>query len=464
MNSIRFTNLTGAVEIGANCYSIEIGGKRIILDAGFHPKKSGSAALPRLDLVPDDSADAFVLSHSHHDHIGALPVAMRRHPRAPVLMTEATHKLGEIMLHNSVNVMLAENAAGTGGLPIFSHREVDVSARRWLPRPLQQRFDLAGGRAETADRGEVTVELCDAGHILGSAGTLIRGGGRTVFYAGDVQFDDQSISRAARFPDFDREPCDVMIMESTRGDRAVAEGFTRAREEERLATAIADVFARGGCVLMPLFALGKTQELLAVLHGLRTRGRLARDCPLYIGGLGAKLTQVYDKLASRTPRLRPELNLLDTVAPYVVGGQNVGEIRLRPGRIFALSSGMMTEKTLSNFVARQFLSHPENAIFFVGYADPESPGGRLRDAGTGGAVSLGGDHPAETVRCQVDVFNFSAHATRESIRAYLNRVKPRKLIFVHGEPASVEWLSAAVRTDSPGTEVLSPQPGVPVEV
>jgi Cft2 family RNA processing exonuclease len=464
MSSIRFTNLTGAVEIGSNCYSVEIAGKRLLLDAGFHPKKSGVEALPRLDLVPDDSADAFVLSHSHQDHIGSLPVAMRRHPRAPVLMTGATRQLGEIMLHNSVNVMLAEKTAGSENSPLFMHREVDSSVRRWVSLPIEQRFDLTGERVGPSGDADVTVEFSDAGHILGSVGTLIRGGGRNVFYAGDVQFDDQTISRAAQFPNFADEPCDVMIMESTRGDRALPDGFTRAGEEERLATAIEDVFARGGCVLMPLFALGKTQELLAVLHGLRMRRRLRRDCPLYIGGLGAKLTQVYDKLARHTPRLRPELDLLNDAQPFVVSGQNVGEIRLRPGRIFALSSGMMMEKTLSNVVARQFLSRPENAIFFVGYADPASPAGRLRDAGTGGEISLGADHAAETIRCQVGVFNFSAHAPRESIRAYLNRAKPKKLIFVHGEPASVEWLTTAARADSPGTEVLSPAPGVATEL
>jgi len=135
-------------------------------------------------------------------------------------------------------------------------------------------------------------------------------------------------------------------------------------------------------------------------------------------------------------------------------------VRLRPGRIFALSSGMMVEKTLSNVVARQFLRRPENAIFFVGYADPESPGGKLRAAGTGGQTSLGADHSGETVRCEVESFNFSAHATRESIRAYVNHAKPRKLIFVHGEPSSVEWLTNAAREDLPGTEVISPAPGV----
>jgi Cft2 family RNA processing exonuclease len=464
MSSIRFTNLTGAVEIGSNCYAVEIAGKRLLLDAGYHPKKSGLAGLPRLDLLSDESVDAMVLSHSHQDHIGSLPVAMRRHPRAPVLMTEATRQLGEIMLHNSVNVMLAEKAAGVADYPIFAHREVDSSVRRWVSIPLQQRFDLTGERVGPCADAGVTVEFWDAGHILGSVGTLIQGGGRRVFYAGDVQFADQTISRAARFPGFADEPCDVMIMESTRGDRAAPDGFTRAGEEERLATAIEDVFARGGCVLIPLFALGKTQELLAVLHGLRRRGRIGRDCPLYIGGLGAKLTQVYDKLARRTARLQPELHLLNDARPFIVNGQNVGEVRSRPGRVFALSSGMMMEKTLSNFVARQFLSRRENAIFFVGYADPASPGGRLRDAGTGGEVSLGADHPAETVRCQVDVFNFSAHATRESIREYVKLAKPRKILFVHGEPASVEWLAASVRADLPGTEVLSPAPGTTVDL
>jgi Cft2 family RNA processing exonuclease len=463
MSSFTFTNLSGALEIGSNCYSVETGGRRILLDAGFHPKKSGTDGLPRLDLVKDDSVDAIVLSHAHQDHIGSLPVAMRRHPRAPVFMTEPTRLLGGIMLHNSVNVMTAEQAAGAEAA-LFSHREADICERRWMARPLNQKFDLHGERVGPAETADVTVEFFDAGHILGSAGTLIRSGGRTLFYAGDVQFDGQNVSPGAAFPSFADEPCDVMIMESTYGGRATPEGFTRGSETERLAQAIEAVFARGGCVLMPLFALGKTQEFLTLFHGLRMRGRLRRDCPIYIGGLGAKLTEVYDKLARKTPRLQPQLDLLNEVQPFVVSGQNLADIRLRPGRIFALSSGMMVEKTLSNFVARQFLGSPQNAIFFVGYADPESPGGRLREAGTGGKISLGADHPAETVRCQVESFNFSAHATRESIRAYVRRVKPRKLIFVHGDPAASEWLANAAREDLPGTEVLSPAPGVRTEL
>ena len=461
---IRFTNLTGAVEIGANCYLLEIGGKCILLDAGAHPKKQGLATLPQLDLVPDDSIDSIVMSHAHQDHIGSLPVAMRRHPRAPVLMTDATKRIGDVMLHNSINVMIAEKAdGGPVEYPLFTHKEVEGNMQRWLGRPLHQCFDLEGERAKREDP-EVTVEFYDAGHILGSAGTLIRGEGRTVFYAGDVQFEDQTISRAARYPDFASEPCDVMIMESTRGDREAPEGFTRSGEEDRLATALNDAFARGGAVLIPLFALGKTQELLAMFHGFRQRGKLRRDCPIYIGGLGAKLTEIYDKLSDSSARLKQGFDIMDSVSPYVVGGRNVGELRIKPGRIFALSSGMMSEKTLSNVVARQFLSTPENSIFFVGYADPESPGGVLRAAAPGAMVSLGADHSPEPVRCRIEQFNFSAHASRETIRDYVNRTKPRKLILVHGDPASVQWLAQTLGSDLPETEVIVPVPGVALEL
>src|SRR6478735_7731905 len=166
---IRFTNLTGAVEIGANCYLLEVGNKRILLDTGAHPKKEGFETMPRLDLIPDDSVDAIVMSHAHQDHIGSLPIAMRRQPRANVLMTEATRLIGDVMLHNSINVMIAEKTdGGPPEYPLFTHKEVDGNARRWTGIPLHQQFDLHGDRVGRGDVNEVTVEFYDAGHILGS--------------------------------------------------------------------------------------------------------------------------------------------------------------------------------------------------------------------------------------------------------------------------------------------------------
>src|ERR1700733_334263 len=102
---MHFTNLTRHIEIGANCYLLEVAGKRIVLDSGMHPKQESDLAMPDFSLLPDDSVDAIILSHAHHDHLGTLPVLMRRQPRAPVFMAPATVELSGVMLHNSVNVM-----------------------------------------------------------------------------------------------------------------------------------------------------------------------------------------------------------------------------------------------------------------------------------------------------------------------------------------------------------------------
>lgn len=456
MGAITFTNLTRAVEIGANCYALDVAGRRIVLDAGSHPKIDGELATPNLSLLADDSAEAIILSHAHQDHVGSLPVVMRRQHRAPVFMTEATRLLSGAMLHNSVNVMMKKRDEGVAAYPLFTHREVDLSERRWRAVPLHQRFDVQGERLRPDEAAELSFEFFDAGHILGSVGTLIRGEGRSIFYTGDVNFDAQTLMEGARFPE---EPVDVLIMETTRGDGATAEGFTRAAEERRLADAIQAAFARGGGVLLPLFALGKTQELLAMFHDFRKRGWLRRDCAIYIGGLGAKLTEIHDRLAHQTPRQHHDLQLLDEVAPFVVAGQDAHELPIKPGRIYALSSGMMTEKTLSHTVARLVLSDPVQSLFFVGYADPESPAGIIRNARHGETIQLGPNHAPQPLRCTVERFNFSGHATRESLRDFAIKLRPKKVLLVHGELAAVEWFRQSLAAELPGSEIIIPAPG-----
>jgi Cft2 family RNA processing exonuclease len=461
MGGFTFTNLTRQLEIGANCYSLELAGHRLILDSGLHPRFDGFAALPDFSLLPDGAADAIVLSHAHQDHLGSLPVLMRRQPQAPVFMTEATRQLSDIMLHNSVNVMTKKKDEGITEYPLFTHREVDVAAKRWRPVPIGTRFDLTGERLPPGDDGDgVSLEFFDAGHILGSVGTLIRAEGRRIFYTGDVQFDDQTIMQGASFPE---EDVDVLIVETTRGDRATPEGFTRAGEQARLAAAIKTAFDRGAGILIPLFALGKTQEILAMFYEFRRQNLLGLG-PIYIGGLGTKLTEIYDKLAPQTRRRHPHLQILDAVAPFTMAGRAAEATPLKGGRLYAISSGMMTEKTLSNVFARQVISDPQHALFFVGYADPVSPAGKLRTARPGDTVQLSPDVPPQPLTCQVEQFNFSAHATRESLRAYVNKLRPRKIILVHGDAGAMEWFRATLSADLPGSEILLPKPGVALEL
>ncbi len=460
MSSFRFTNLTRQIEIGANCYLLEIADRRIVLDCGAHPKCEGKEGTPLLEHLSKVQLDAVVLTHAHQDHLGSLPVLMKAHPKVTAFMTEPTRQLADVMLHNSVNVMMKRHENGEGQTPLFNHRDATACTRRFQALPTRQRFSLAGDRLGQNETADVSLQLEDAGHILGSSAVLLEANGRRILYTGDVNFLDQSLMQGARLPETN---IDTVIVECTRGATPQPEGFTREQEELRFAEAIREVFARGGSVLVPVFALGKSQELLTMIHSLRQKGLLPQ-CPVYIGGLSTKLTEIHDRLANASSRQHSGLDLLETVSPFTISGREVNDLPIRPGRIYALSSGMMTENTLSNVIVSQFLPNPAHGIFFVGYADPESPAGRLRAATHGEPVQLAVSAPSEVLRCKVDTFGFSAHGDRDSIAAYLERTAPRNIIFVHGEPQAQDWFRQTLQPRLPNTQMHTVAPGVPLEL
>jgi Cft2 family RNA processing exonuclease len=458
---LKFLNLTRRTEIGANSYYIEIDGHWLLLDCGMHPKNTGEEALPQLKAIAGREIEAILISHAHQDHIGTLPVAMRHFPRAHVFMTDATAEVGSVLLHNSVNVMTRQREEiGEMLYPLFTHRETDRASERWRSSPLRQQISITGERAPQRDRAGVTFEFFDAGHVLGSTGILVRGEGQTVFYTGDVNFHDQTIMQAAVFPE---ENVDVLILECTRGYHAKPAGWTRLGEEQRLAQALGSAFDRGACVLIPVFALGKTQEILAMLYKFR-RQRLLAEFPIYIGGLSSKFTDVYDRRAHATRRQLPRLQLMREAAPFILNDQTVRDAPLRGGRACVLSSGMMIPNTLSNVFGRRLIENPRHAIFFVGYANPESPAGLLRETKKDGEVALDPNKPAQRVRCDIEQFQFSAHATRETLTEYARKVSPRKIVLVHGDPPAVEWMRATLSAELPQSEVIVPVPGVELEL
>jgi Cft2 family RNA processing exonuclease len=458
---LKFLNLTRRTEIGANSYYLEVGGHGLLLDCGMHPRDTGEETLPQLKAIAGREVEAILISHAHQDHIGTLPVAMRHFPRARVFMSEATTEVGSVLLHNSVNVMTRQREEiGEMSYPLFTHRETDRASERWRSCPLRQQISIAGERAAQRQRDGLTFEFFDAGHVLGSTGILVRGEGQTVFYSGDVNFDDQTIMEAAVFPE---EKVDVLIMECTRGDHAKPAGWTRPGEEQRLAEALGSAFDRGACVLIPVFALGKTQEILAMLYKFR-RQRLLAEFPIYIGGLSSKFTDVYDRRAHMTRRQLPRLQLMREAAPFILNDETVRDAPLRAGRVYLLSSGMMIPNTLSNVFARRLIENPRHAIFFVGYANPESPAGLLRDTKKGGEVALDPNKPAQRVRCDIEQFQFSAHATRETLVEYARRVSPRKIVLVHGDLPAVEWMRGTLSAELPESEVIVPVPGEELEL
>ncbi|MEO8205946.1 MAG: MBL fold metallo-hydrolase [Chthoniobacterales bacterium] len=455
---MEFINLTRHVEIGANSYAIKTSGKCILLDSGMHPTETGVEAQPNFQAIADQRVDIALLSHAHQDHVGSLPIFTRLSSETPVFMTPATSRIAEVMLHNSVNVMLRQREdIGLEDYPLFTHRGVDLCAKQWRMCPLNQPVSLDGERIsrQVADKGEPHFEFYDAGHILGSTGIAVRAENKSFFYTGDVNFDDQTLLRGAAFPE---ESPDILLMETTRGDAPLPEGFTRAAEEKRFAEALREAIHSNGYLLIPVFALGKTQEILTMLWKFRSEGLLP-PLPIYIGGLSSKITGIYDEFRNNSHRHHTGLRLFEEIAPYVLAGPEAQTHALRKDAIYLLSSGMMTEKTLSNVFARRVLSDPESSIFLVGYSDPDSPAGKIRAAKPGENVAIDTKLPPVPLRCRVETFQFSAHASRESLIPNAIRMRPKKILLVHGDPSAVEWMRATLKTALPETEVIVPEPG-----
>jgi predicted metal-dependent RNase len=251
---------------------------------------------------------------------------------------------------------------------------------------------------------------------------------------------------------------DFLIMETTRGDAQTPAGFSRASEEERFSRAVRRAIDDGGTVTVPVFALGKTQEILAILWKMRLHGEIPA-LPIYIGGLSVKVTTVYDALAGNSTRNHPELQLLQEMAPYVLSGREIVDAMPRKKAIYALSSGMMTEHTLSNIFARRILSDASQTLLFVGYSDPDSPAAKVRKAAPGDEVKLDKDFPAVPVRCRVEEFSFSAHSSREMLRNYVLALKPAKIVLVHGDEPAMQWFQLEFFKGLEGAEVVIPVPG-----
>jgi predicted metal-dependent RNase len=253
---------------------------------------------------------------------------------------------------------------------------------------------------------------------------------------------------------------DALIVETTRGEQARAADYDRTNEENTFAEAIARVLARKGSVLVPVFAMGKTQEVLAMLHRFKTEGLIPNHTPVYIGGLSTKMTHIYDRFSDVSRRHLPGFRFLKDMEIQGSERKRKGPIPFGSGCIYALSSGMMSEKTVSNIFARQgILENKRHGLFFVGYADPETPGGRIRMAHPGDSVLLDPAHPPVPLHCEMRIFDFSGHSTRDAIADYIVKVRPKKTFLVHGDDGAVEWFRAEIQRRLPDTQVIVPIPG-----
>jgi Cft2 family RNA processing exonuclease len=345
--------------------------------------------------------------------------------------------------------------------PLYSHNEVDEIEPLFQGLKYNREMEWGAFHKVRAGFSSPTLEFYDAGHALGSAGIMVRSQkGQTLFYTGDVCFQDQTILKGARFEDV---KADVLILESTRGNREIPAGFSREAETERLTEAIDAAIKRNGCVLIPTFALGRTQEILALLALHMKSGRLRKQ-PIYIGGLGRVFTEIYDLEAHRAHRQHPNLRLTEALNLIVLDKTQLETMKLTGGRIFVLTAGMMSEHTAAHDLAMRMAGDERQSIFFVGYADPDTPGGGLKASIVGKPFLFSPSAGELTRHCQLEDFDLTAHANRDELIDFISQVSPHTIVLGHGEAESRRWMEDQIHIRYPKIRVFQPGPGETVQV
>ncbi len=452
---MKLIDLNRAGGIGANSFYVQLGDLKILVDCGLHPKKVGRAATPDFSPLRGVTLDLVIITHCHLDHIGSLPVLLREQPRAPVIMTQPSHMLIERMLHNSASVMERQRAEDNiPDYPLFTHAEIDRCAGRFTPLPYGHAKKFRGAH------DAIEIIFHQAGHVAGAAGVEIHHKQRKLFFTGDVQFEAQRTCPAAKFP---IDHFDTLVTETTRGATERPAGKERVNEVARLITTVNETIQRGGSMLIPTFALGRMQEILSIIHDARKFGRVV-DCPIYASGLGVDLCDYYDDIARKTKQVNFTRQILKDLKVRSLPRKLVPGRLPEESALYVVSSGMVVERTPSYIIAAGLAGHARHTIGFVGYCDPDTPGGHLLATKPGETLLFDKISVKTRLKARVERFELSGHADRDELLDFAQHCQPRAIVLTHGDPPARAWMAKALARTLPKSKVIDPTPLQPYQV
>jgi len=445
---VRLTFWGAAQTVTGSLHLVETGGKRVLLDCGlFQGRRAEANRLNREFPVAPASVDAVVLSHAHIDHSGLLPKLWRDGFRGRIYSTHATRDLCAAMLADSAHIQekdsewvnRRERRRGPDQVePLYGRADAEATLEAFVGVDYGASFSPLAG---------IDVEYRDAGHILGSAtmALTIREGGRKVKlgFTGDVGRPSRPILR-------DPEPmpdCDWLICESTYGGK-VHDPAERAKE--RLAHVVAETAARGGKVIIPAFAVGRTQEIVFRLDQLANEGKLL-PVPVFVDSpLAVNVTDIF---RAHPECYDEELRAYMTSDPNPFGFSRLTYIRdvaeskkLNESRlpmVIISASGMCEAGRILHHL-RNNIEDPRNTVMIVGFCAPHTLGRRIVERQSD--VKIFGE--PYKLRAQVEVINaYSAHADEPELVSFVSHMDPerlRKVFLVHGDPTRQLALADAV--------------------
>jgi metallo-beta-lactamase family protein len=438
--------LGGAGVVTGSKYLIDLGDFEFLVDCGLF---QGGRKLRELNWdkfpMPLKDLEAVVLTHAHLDHIGYLPRLVQQGFKGPIYCTEATAELAKILLLDSGKLQEeeAEYARKKGysrhenPQPLYTKADAEAVFPQFVPQPFEHPFSI---------HPAVTVTFFHAGHILGASIVkfLIQGEHQTkrLVFSGDLgRYKDPLLFPPTRIP-----KADILWIESTYGDRK----SSVLKPEEELARAIRDTFDRGGLVIIPAFAVGRTQLLLYHLYQLMEKGKIPKvpiftDSPMAIDAtklyldfnndhrLGAMLQE--DEHAFKHPHLH-----------YFQKKEESMSLNTFEGKAIIISaSGMATGGRILHHLFHH-LPDEKNGVIIVGYQAQETRGRRLLDGDP--SIRIYGEEVS--VRAKVyPIEGLSAHADQEELMDWAEGFteKPKYTFVVHGEEKSGEALAYKLKQE-----------------
>lgn len=434
--SLQFLGAAGTVT--GSRYLVETGGTRLLVDCGLFQgykqlRERNRAPFP----VPPDTVDAVLLTHAHLDHSGYLPALARDGFRGRVHCTAATRDLCGLLLPDSAHLLEEEaKFAKAKGYsrhadpePLYTSSDAAAALRLFSTHDFEQVVEIAEG---------VRARFIPAGHLLGAAQVRIEHGGKTLHFSGDVGRPHDVLMRPAQ----PFEGADILVCESTYGNRR----HPRIDPDEELGTVIRRVAARGGVIIVPAFAIGRSQGVLLQIARLRQRGQIPA-VPVYLNSpMAIDATDIYRRYHGEHTATDAECKSMYALAQMVRTSEESKALNRRHGPMIILSaSGMLTGGRVLHHL-EAFGADERNAIVLSGF----------QAGGTRGAALLGGaDHLrmfGRDIRIGAEVIalqSFSGHADADELMHWMAHAPraPQMTYITHGEPDAADTLRARIKRE-----------------